>query len=57
MAKGMDYGEYRLDLSLFSAASARKVPFGILQFVQYIPASILLCVPFVFADGEKDQCV
>ena len=45
-----------LIFSLFNIASAREVPFGILQYIQYILhglTSILLCVPFIFADSEK----
>ena len=42
--------------ALFDIASAQKVPFGIPQYVQCIfhgLTSVLLCVPFVFADSEK----
>ena len=45
-----------LILSLFDIASAREVPFGIPQYIQCILqglTSILLCVPFIFADREK----
>ena len=41
---------------LFDVASARQVPFGIPQYVQCILhglTSVLLCVPFIFADNEK----
>ena len=44
--------------SLFDVASARQVPFGIPQYVQCIlhgVSSILLCVPFIFADSEKHR--
>ena len=44
--------------SLFDVALARKVPFGILQYVECILhglTSVLLCVPFIFADSEKCQ--
>ena len=47
-----------LILSLFDVASARLVPFGILQYIQCILhglTSVLLCVPFNFADREKCQ--
>ena len=47
-----------LVFSLFDVASARQVPFGILQYVQCILhrlTSVLLCVPFIFADSEKCQ--
>ena len=47
-----------LIFSLFDVASARQVPFGILQYVQCILhglTSVLLCVPFIFADSEKCQ--
>ena len=42
--------------SLFDVASAQEVPFGILQYAQCILhglTSVLLCVPFIFADSEK----
>ena len=49
-----------LIFSLFDIASARQVPFGILQYVQCILHGItsvllgvLLGVPFIFADSEK----
>ena len=45
-----------LSFSLFDVASAQQVPFGILQYVQCILhglTSVLLCVPFIFADSEK----
>jgi len=45
-----------LVFSLFDIASAREVPFDILQYVQCILqglTSVLLCVPFIFADCEK----
>ena len=45
-----------LIFSLFDVASAREVPFGIPQYVQCILhglTSVLLCVPFIFADSEK----
>ena len=45
-----------LIFSLFDIASARQVPFGISQYVQCILrglTSVLLCVPFIFADSEK----
>jgi len=51
MAKAMG-----LIFLLFDVASARKVPFGIPQYVQCILqglTSVLLCVPFIFADSEK----
>jgi len=44
-----------LIFSLFDVVSAREMPFGILQYVQYILqglTSILLCVPFIFADSK-----
>ena len=50
-----------LIFSLFSVASARQVPFGIPQLAQYNQyllhglTSVLLCVPFIFADSEKCQ--
>ena len=47
-----------LIFSLFDVASAREVPFGIPQYVQCILhglTSVLLCVPFIFADSEKSQ--
>ena len=45
-----------LIFSLFDVALARQVPFGILQYVQCIRhrlTSVLLCVPFIFADRER----
>ena len=51
MAKAMG-----LIFSLFDVASGRDVPFGIPQYVQCIFhgfTSVLLCVPFIFADSEK----
>ena len=45
-----------LIFSLFDVAMAREVPFGIPQYVQCIlhgRTSVLLCVPFIFADSKK----
>jgi len=45
-----------LILSLFDVASAQEVPFGIPQYIQCILqgiTSVLLCVPYIFADSEK----
>ena len=45
-----------LIFSLFDVASAPEMPFGILQYVQCILhglTSVLLCVPFIFADSER----
>ena len=45
-----------LTFSLFDVASAREVPFGIPQYVQCILhglTSVLLCVPFIFADSKS----
>ena len=45
-----------LIFSLFDIALALQVPFGILQYVQCILhglTSVLLCVPFIFADRER----
>ena len=45
-----------LIFSMFNVASAREVPFGIPQYIQCILhglTSVLLCVPFIFADSEK----
>ena len=45
-----------LIFSLFKIASARHVPFGILQYIQCILhgfTSVLLCVPFIFVDNER----
>ena len=42
--------------SLFDVASARQMPFGILQYIQCILhglTSVLLCVPFIFADSKR----
>ena len=50
-AKAMD-----LIFSLFDVALSREVPFGIPQYVHGILhglTSVLLCVPFIFADNEK----
>ena len=47
-----------LNFSLFDFASARHMPFGILQYIQYILhglTSVLLCVPFIFDDSERCQ--
>ena len=44
-----------LIFSLFDVASARQVPFGTPQYIQCILhglTSVLLCVPFFFADRE-----
>jgi len=44
-----------LIFSLFDVASAREVPFGILQYVQCILqglTSVLLCGSFIFVDSE-----
>jgi len=44
-----------LIFSLFDVASAREVPFGTPQYVQCILqglTSVVLCVPFIFADSE-----
>ena len=46
--------------ALFDVASAREVPFGTPQYVQYILqglTSVLLCVPFIFADSESVNLV
>jgi len=46
--------------SLFDVASAREVPFGIPQYVYCILqglTSVLLCVPFVFADNKSVNLV
>ena len=51
MAKAMG-----LIFSLFDVTSAQQVPFGIPQYVQCILhglTSVLLCVPFIFANSEK----
>ena len=45
-----------LIFSLFGVALALQVPFGIPQYVQCILhglTSVLLCVPFIFADSKK----
>ena len=45
-----------LIFSLFDIASAREMPFGIPQYVQctlHGLTSVLLCVPFIFADSER----
>ena len=45
-----------LIFSLFDVTLAREVPFNIPQYVQCILhglTSVLLCVPFIFADSEK----
>ena len=45
-----------LIFSLFDVASAREVLFGIPHYVQCILhglTSVLLCVPFIFADSKK----
>ena len=47
-----------LIFSLFNVALAQEVPFGIPQYIQCILhglTSVLLCVPFIFADSEKCQ--
>ena len=47
-----------LIFSLFDVASPQEVPFGIPQYIQFILhelTSVLLCVPFIFADSEKCQ--
>ena len=47
-----------LIFSLFDVASAQEVPFGIPQYVQCILhglTTVLLCVPFIFADSKKYQ--
>ena len=47
-----------LIFSLFDIASAGYMPFGIPQYVQCIRHglnSVLLCVPFIFADSERCQ--
>jgi len=53
MAKAMG-----LIFSLFDIASAQEVSFGILQYMQCILQgliSVLVCVPFIFADSEKHR--
>ena len=45
-----------LIFSLFDITLALEVPFGILQYVQcilHVLISVLLCVPFIFADSKK----
>jgi len=45
-----------LIFSLFDITSVREVPFGILQYIQCVLqglTSVLLCVPFIFANSEK----
>ena len=45
-----------LIFSLFGVALAGHVPFGTLQYIQCILhglTSVLLCVPFIFADSKK----
>ena len=45
-----------LIFSLFDVASARQVLFGIPQYIQCILhglTSVLLCVPFIFADSKR----
>ena len=45
-----------LIFSLFDVALAQEVPFDIPQYIQCILhglTSVLLCVPFIFADSEK----
>ena len=47
-----------LIFSLFDVASAREVLLGIPQYVQCILhglTSVLLCVPFIFADSKMCQ--
>ena len=47
-----------LIFSFFNITSAREVPFGIPQYIQCILhglTSVLLCLPFIFADSEKCQ--
>ena len=47
-----------LIFSLFNVTSARHMPFGTQQYVQCILhelTSVLLCVPFIFADSEGCQ--
>jgi len=53
MAKAMG-----LIFSLFNITSAEEVPFGMPQYVQWIPhelTDVLLCMPFIFADSRKCQ--
>jgi len=45
-----------LNFSQLDVTLARDVPFGIPQYIQCILhglTSVLLCVPFIFADSEK----
>ena len=45
-----------LIFSLFDIALAPEVPFGMPQYIQctiHGLTSVLLCVPFIFADSEK----
>ena len=45
-----------LIFSLFDIASTQEVPFGIPNYVLCILhelTSVLLCVPFIFADSER----
>ena len=45
-----------LIFSLFDVASVGHIPFGIPHYVQCILcglSSILLCIPFIFADSER----
>ena len=45
-----------LIFSMFDVSLAQEVPFGIPQYIQCILhrlTSVLLCVPFIFADSEK----
>ena len=47
-----------MSFSLYNVALAREVPTGIPQYIQCILhglTSVLLSVPFVFADNEKCQ--
>ena len=47
-----------LIFSLFDIPLAQEVPFGITQYIQRILhglTSVLLCVPFLFADSKKCQ--
>ena len=49
-----------LIFSLFDITSAREVPFGMPQYIQCIPhelTSVLICVPFIFADGKSVDLV
>ena len=42
-----------LIFSLFDVASAREVPLQYVQCILHGLTSVLLCVPFIFADSEK----